>query len=1835
MSSLFDIGKSGLQSYRQALAVTGQNIANINTDGYKRRDATLEEVATGQSGINSTGNTPGLGVRVGEIRRAFDEFLLNKARSSTAYAESTATFSTSIKQLEDLILPGEANLGAAIGRFFTGLQEIASTPNDMAARTVALEQAKQMADTFTETAGLIETYMQGLTTQANEQIAGVNVLTNEIASLNRQLATASGTKPNNSLLDSRDALIDKLSKLVEVNVDLTDKGVALVTLGGNVNGPRLVENERATTIGVERQNERMAFILSPNAENILTSQVTNGSLNGLEMAYATAVDVMAEIDNLAFVLVREMNAIHQQGLNLEGEKSGDLFRAIDVAIEPNPTNTGNASTEIKVNDFTKVQENRITFTYDKDAAVWNGRTDDGSLVVSGRNNVTLPGVEIRFLGAPKGFDQFIYDPVKGSAAGVAVAIKRPHDFAAASPLLVSTDPGNRGNALIDVRSTTPPAAPSLPSIDSVFSNNRSAVAATTFLSGGAVAVIPANASEIDMFSLASQSTARYSLSPDDLGQISSMSIDIASIAADGTESTKTVAFDVNFASVKGFDGSWMDFQQIADLINIGTITGVVQGSGETVTMAELGGFMSGNAGNLTLSLTENNIAAARMALKNGRISDGAVSARVAEASDIQIFTREGRHVAGTTQSDEGRDALQALMTADNGFIDGAVYKSDYLNKSGDDGYLGMSVEASYHSDVLFDVDEGDSLTTVRFSALEGIDTNEASVTGQSASARTVDYRMYVGDISASLTAADIDSPDGPTVAKAMIDGLRDNAPVASLIGTSPANIQTEDQLRLSFEGQEYTLKMVDGEPLISGGEDGRLQASFDAANHIQILSSSGSLTRSSIDIVAEVGDEENITAARRFGLMVDDTQVATRFAGEFAIIPGTGDASVDNIVTLTFDRDDSYNLDFVFDRKAEDRLSSTTDMAFTLNDLQVVDGNASAVATAINAAVAANVTDGDGGTDMTGIVSATAIGNLVQIVVSDGIDTEISAPNGTMSSGNGKIGIQYHAALPVSEPALAALQIEEDRIYSFKVNGQLIEVDSTSAGIRAATGGTLAGVIADATDAIEAAIDLTSGPGHASVTTANSVSGASIMFDMADASGKPIVVSDFQPISRELRTSGALLISEDMSSAVTTQIEHGEYPTDDQLNSGTALAIAPDKTGSIGFSSEVQRYQFALDINGDGTLSADETFTLDAATKNFDEELEGIATAMNAAAGDEVTVQVVNDQLKIANNRTDGVSIAFDAATSLQSDELSPVPFGTAYFKPDESADDDLSDDTDVVTLPNSALAISQGGLLVTPPDSTASLQLEEGKIFQFRVNGQTVRVDSTAAGMRAATGGTMAGVIADAADAIRNAAQSTSGVGTVTVTTANSLDGTSMIFDISDATGSPVVISGFDLVTRSAAPAGSMTVQQDLTVASDVTVSHDEYLTSDLTNSGTALSVAAGTTAGISFSDQQQRYQFAFDADGDGSIGTDEVFTLDGATENFNTEITRVADAITSAGNGDVAVVVNNDSLEISNNRTDGVSLSFSGTDALQSHPLDAATSGDAYFLSGMSSDATLEDEVSVVKMVNDSAAATQNGMIADAESLPQLDDSFAARSFDLRLAGDAIEVVAIDGAAMTDVSATGSSLAKQRYRLSNMPGEDLIMLVSNDGARRVSMQYDMLPKALAEVQRDIDIRVTDAAAGTVEMFDVATGTSLATRTLDAEQRASALQFDIAFTGALQDEDAFLIGNNADGIGDNRNIDGLLRLQTKDIFGPGSGGFQKVFSTTVAKLGAVVQSGGIAAQAAEALRDASLEAESAYTGVNMDTEAANLIEQQQAYQASARVLATARELFDTLIQTL
>ena len=96
MGSLFDIAKSGINSYRQALAVTGQNIANVNTDGYSRRDVGLEEVGGIQGGVTDVSDQSGVGVRVEERRRSFNAYINERLRASNSAYEQVNQYSTEI-----------------------------------------------------------------------------------------------------------------------------------------------------------------------------------------------------------------------------------------------------------------------------------------------------------------------------------------------------------------------------------------------------------------------------------------------------------------------------------------------------------------------------------------------------------------------------------------------------------------------------------------------------------------------------------------------------------------------------------------------------------------------------------------------------------------------------------------------------------------------------------------------------------------------------------------------------------------------------------------------------------------------------------------------------------------------------------------------------------------------------------------------------------------------------------------------------------------------------------------------------------------------------------------------------------------------------------------------------------------------------------------------------------------------------------------------------------------------------------------------------------------------------------------------------------------------------------------------------------------------------------------------------------------------------------------------------------------------------------------------------------------------------------------------------------
>ena len=87
-------------------------------------------------------------------------------------------------------------------------------------------------------------------------------------------------------------------------------------------------------------------------------------------------------------------------------------------------------------------------------------------------------------------------------------------------------------------------------------------------------------------------------------------------------------------------------------------------------------------GNLTISAKENVYLTPTLTAGTATI-EGSITSPV-NASDLHIFTREGRHISGVPLIE---DALTELLSEANGFNSQAQYRGDYLNQS-EPGYRG-------------------------------------------------------------------------------------------------------------------------------------------------------------------------------------------------------------------------------------------------------------------------------------------------------------------------------------------------------------------------------------------------------------------------------------------------------------------------------------------------------------------------------------------------------------------------------------------------------------------------------------------------------------------------------------------------------------------------------------------------------------------------------------------------------------------------------------------------------------------------------------------------------------------------------------------------------------------------------------------------------------------------------------------------------------------------------------------------------------------------------------------------------------------------------------------
>lgn len=132
---------------------------------------------------------------------------------------------------------------------------------------------------------------------------------------------------------------------------------------------------------------------------------------------------------------------------------------------------------------------------------------------------------------------------------------------------------------------------------------------------------------------------------------------------------------------------------------------------------------------------------------------------------------------------------------------------------------------------------------------------------------------------------------------------------------------------------------------------------------------------------------------------------------------------------------------------------------------------------------------------------------------------------------------------------------------------------------------------------------------------------------------------------------------------------------------------------------------------------------------------------------------------------------------------------------------------------------------------------------------------------------------------------------------------------------------------------------------------------------------------------------------------------------------------------------------------------------------------------------------------------------------------------------------------------------------------------------------------------------------------------------------------WSLTLKGAAKAGDSLVVGSNAsvqpnaDPRLNGGNAKSLLALRDAALF-DGSA-LTDGYAEAMAQVGVMVQSASFAADVSQAIATSVEQDRSGAAGVNLDEEAAKLLQYQQAYQASAKMLQIAQGVFDALMQSL
>ncbi len=327
---------TALWAQRRALDVTGQNIANVNTEGYSRQRVDLQAIGGSiVPAFYSTSSGIGAGVSADDVQRIRDAFLEGRGHTEHANSARLLVEADTLEQVQTAFRePGETGIQSLLSEMWDGWEDLHNSPDTEAARTQVIERLETLVGGLQFSSSSLEAQWKQTRENLDVLVKDVNAAAVTVAELNKAIRVANQAGlPANDLSDKRDVLVMKLADQIGATVRPGQYGTLDVVVGGMalVSGSNSYELAVAGPIDPDliTATDKPRIVTAAGNYPVAADGTAGGQLSALNVLIP---NYRSQLDGIAKGLADTLNAAHATGFDLAGNPGGDVLGSLSGPI---------------------------------------------------------------------------------------------------------------------------------------------------------------------------------------------------------------------------------------------------------------------------------------------------------------------------------------------------------------------------------------------------------------------------------------------------------------------------------------------------------------------------------------------------------------------------------------------------------------------------------------------------------------------------------------------------------------------------------------------------------------------------------------------------------------------------------------------------------------------------------------------------------------------------------------------------------------------------------------------------------------------------------------------------------------------------------------------------------------------------------------------------------------------------------------------------------------------------------------------------------------------------------------------------------------------------------------------------------------------------------------------------------------------------------------------------------------------------------------------------------------------------------------------------------------